>query len=121
MRLAAHDIVRPDVVGWRRDRLPERPRGRPVDHRPDWWCEILSPSNARTDLVDKLRVLHASSVPHDWIVDPERETLTVLRHTPEGYLAALVAKRGERVRAEPFDAVELAVGLLFGDDPEDVH
>jgi hypothetical protein len=32
----------------------------------------------------------------------------------------LAAQRGERVRAEPFDAVELHVGVFFGDDePEE--
>jgi hypothetical protein len=40
-----------------------------------------------------------------------------MRHTPEGYLTILRAERGEVVRAEPFDAIELAVGTLFGDDP----
>lgn len=30
-----------------------------------------------------------------------------------------MSERGERVRAEPFDAVELQVGVLFGDDEED--
>jgi hypothetical protein len=29
----------------------------------------------------------------------------------------LRAERGEIVRAEPFDAIEFAVGALFGDDP----
>jgi len=29
----------------------------------------------------------------------------------------LRAGRGEVVRAEPFDAIEVAVGTLFGDDP----
>jgi Uma2 family endonuclease len=57
-------------------------------------------------------------VPHCWIVDPRDESLTVLRWTPEGYLEVLVAERGERVRAEPFVAVEWAVGALFGDDDE---
>ena len=31
---------------------------------------------------------------------------------------AQVAQRGERVRPEPFTAVELAVGVLFGDDDD---
>jgi hypothetical protein len=31
----------------------------------------------------------------------------------------LAAQRGERVRAEPFDAVELQVGAFFGDDEPD--
>ena len=29
----------------------------------------------------------------------------------------LVAERGETVRPEPFGAIELVVGTLFGDDP----
>ena len=119
VELSPHEIYRPDLVGWQRDRMPERPSGRPLKTRPDWWCEVLSRSNAKTDLVDKLRVLQAAGVPHYWIVNPDHETLTVLRWTPDGYLTALTARRGEVVRAEPFDAVELSVGLLFGDDPED--
>jgi|SRR5579859_7817312 len=111
-----HEIYRPDVVGWRRDRMPQRPTGRPVRVRPDWVCEVLSPTTAKNDLVDKLRTLQATGVPHYWLVDPERETLTVLRWTPEGYLTALVATRGERVHAEPFAEVELPVGSLFGDE-----
>jgi hypothetical protein len=31
----------------------------------------------------------------------------------------LVADRIERVRADPFDAVEINVGVLFGDDDDD--
>jgi hypothetical protein len=30
------------------------------------------------------------------------------------------AERAERVRAEPFDAIELQVGVLFGDDEDAV-
>jgi Uma2 family endonuclease len=54
-----------------------------------------------------------------WIVDPERETLTVHRWTEGGYLVVVQAKRGQTVRAEPFEAIELAVGVLFGDEPTD--
>jgi Uma2 family endonuclease len=77
-------------------------------------CEVLSTSTARYDVVDKLRTLHADAVPHYWLVDPERETLTVLRHAPDAYLALLTAGRGDIVRAEPFEAVEIAVARLLG-------
>ncbi|MCC6524959.1 MAG: Uma2 family endonuclease [Polyangiaceae bacterium] len=110
-----HDVVRPDVVGWRRERVPERPRGARVTTRPDWVCEILS-TNRVQDLVRKKRVYHRHGVPHYWILDPEEGMLTVHRHAPEGYLDVLSAERGERVRAEPFEALELDVGALFGDD-----
>jgi hypothetical protein len=36
----------------------------------------------------------------------------------EGYLEVLSAERGELVRAEPFQAIELPVAALFGDDVE---
>lgn len=52
------------------------------------------------------------------IIDPDHETLTVLRWTPDGYLTALTAGKTDRVRAEPFDQIELPVGMLFGEEPE---
>lgn len=114
IELTAHQIVRPDVVGWRRERVPEKPRGRPVAERPDWVCEILSESGRARDLVTKLRIYHRAAVPHYWIVDPLEGTLTVHRWTAEAYVTALVAEGTERVRAEPFEAVELSLTLLFG-------
>jgi len=110
---------RPDVAGWRRDRLPAPPKERPVTIRPDWLCEIVSESNRAVDTVTKLRRYHQAGVPHYWILDQMDRTLTVYRHTSEGYLVALRAEATERVRAEPFDAIELLVAVLLGDDPED--
>lgn len=111
-----HEIYRPDVVGWRRERMLEVPKESPIALRPDWVCEVLSHSNARHDLVKKMRVYHRAAVPHYWIVDPDRETLSVYRFTVDGYLMALMAEPGELVRAEPFGEVELDVGALFGDE-----
>ena len=110
------EVFRHDVSGFRRDLHPERPSGMPVKVRPDWACEILSPSTARYDVVKKSRTLHAHGVAHYWILDPEHETLTVLRHTEQGYLQVLTASVGDVVRAEPFDAIEIHVGELFGHD-----
>jgi Uma2 family endonuclease len=108
-------VLRPDVMGWRRERVAERPTGTPVSILPDWICEILS-TNRRMDLIQKKRVYHQARIPHYWIIDPADEILTVQRWAPDGYIEVLAAQRGERVRAEPFDAIELSVGALFGDD-----
>jgi Uma2 family endonuclease len=110
---------RPDLVGWRRERLPKLPRERPVTVRPDWICEIVSDSNRTTDTVTKLHRYHQAGVPHYWILDQVDRTLSVYRHQPDGYLVSLRAEANERVHAEPFDAIELHVAVLFGDDPED--
>lgn len=96
--------------------MPARPTGRPVSVRPDWVCEILSESNAETDLVKKFRTYHANQVPHYCVVDPERQVFVVYRWADAGYVAILTAGRGDTVRAEPFAEVELRVGLMFGDE-----
>lgn len=114
-----HELYLHDVVGWRRDRLPQRPTGRPVLTRPDWACELLSPSNAKRDVVDKFKVLHTNGLPHYWIADPVEQTLIVHRWEPGGYLVVLTAGAGEVVRAAPFDAVELRVSTLFGVEEDD--
>lgn len=118
VELADDQVYRPDVSGWRRERLATLPTEAPVRLRPDWICEVLSPSNASHDTVRKLRGYHRHGVPHYWIIDPIAQTLTVHRHADAGYLVVLAAERGERVRAEPFEAIELQVGVLFGDDEE---
>jgi Uma2 family endonuclease len=113
------ELFRPDLVGWRRDRCPDPPEERPVKLRPDWVCEILSPSNAAVDRVQKMQSFFQAGVPHYWLLNPTEFTLEVYRHAEEGYLLALSAQAGQTVRAEPFEAVELKVDELFGADPED--
>jgi Uma2 family endonuclease len=117
VQFAISETYRPDLVGWRRDRVPERPRGIPISIRPDWIGEIVSPSNSGVDRVTKLNAYHRFEVPHYWILDPVDETLSAFRWTAAGYLLVVAARTGERVRAEPFDAVELEIGAIVGHEP----
>lgn len=117
-QLAPDTVVRPDVAGWRRERMPRLPDTFPCLVRPDWVCEILSKSNATVDLLDKVRIYHRAGVPHYWILDPHRETLRVHRWTEPGYQVVLDVGRDAVVRAEPFDAIEIAVIDLFDQEDE---
>lgn len=110
------NIFRHDVLGFRMDRHPECPAGMPVRALPDWVCEILSPSTARYDQGQKQRTMHAAGVAHYWILNPEHQTLRVLRRSEAAYLDVLSAGVGEVARAEPFEGVELNVAELFGRD-----
>ncbi len=65
----------------------------------------------------KLRLYQRVGIPHYWIADPRDATLTVMRWNQDGYITVLRAEQHEVVRAEPFDATEIAVGTLFGEDP----
>jgi hypothetical protein len=67
---------------------------------------------AKSDIVDKLTNAQSNGVPHYWIVDPDAKR----SRCSGGRKATTAAKRGERVRAEPFGEVELNAGLLFGDE-----
>jgi Uma2 family endonuclease len=115
--LLGAEIVRPDIAGRRRERCPERPTEPIVKVRPDWLCEVLSPTNASNDTVKKQRLYHHHAIQHYWIVDPQQASRTVMRWSDAGYINVLVAERGETVRAEPFAEIEIDVGTLFGEDP----
>lgn len=57
VRLAPHDIVRPDLAGWRRERLPSPWDERPIEVAPDWIGEVISSHNSR-DCVGLLGFSH---------------------------------------------------------------
>ncbi len=114
VQLDLHQLIRPDIVGWRRERVPACPSGFPVHDRPDWVCEVLSPSTARRDQGEKRRLLHRHQVPWFWLVDPGSQLVTVLRWTGEGYLIHATAGPGDRVGLPPFEAVALDVARVFG-------
>jgi len=94
------------------------PREVPIRVRPDWVCEILS-TNKRNDLITKKRACHRAEVGHYWLLDPEEQTLVAYRWHSEGYTEVLIAERDERVRAEPFEAIEMRVATLFDDDNDE--
>ena len=118
IRLTDIEVFRPDVAGWRRERLEVLPAEVPLVIRPDWICEVLS-TNRRNDLITKKRAYHRSEVGHYWLVDPVEETLAVYRWHPDGFVEVLIADREERVRAEPFAEIDLKVSILFGEDDDE--
>ncbi|HXK17935.1 MAG TPA: Uma2 family endonuclease [Polyangiaceae bacterium] len=108
-----HDICRPDVSGWRRERVPQFPSERPVAQRPDWVCEALSPSTAVRDQGDKRAIYERAGVPWYWIVDPQNRTLTVLRLVADGYVVTQVVGDSGAVALPPFDAIAIDLASVF--------
>ncbi len=104
------DVLVPDLAGWRKERLPHIPDAAATELAPDCVCEVLSPRTASLDRVRKMAVYAAAGVPHAWLVDPSARTLEVYRLVDRVWLRVSAHAGEERVRAEPFDAVELDLG-----------
>ena len=100
-------ILVPDLAGWRRVRMPEVPDVAFFELAPDWICEVLSPSTAALDRTRKTHHYGNAEVVHLWFVDPQLRTLEVFR-LEGGAWRLVTSVAGEvKVRAEPFDAIEL--------------
>ena len=114
LRLGARpDVVVPDLAGWRRERMPELPDVAHFTLAPDWVCEVLSPSTEAYDRGRKLRVYRREGITHVWFVDPAERILEVFRLTGDLYALVDTWSDGDRVRAEPFDAIELDLAQLW--------
>jgi hypothetical protein len=113
------DILVPDVAGWRKERLPVMPRVAFFTLAPDWACEVLSPSTADVDRAEKVPIYARERVAQVWLLDPLLHTLEVLRLDGPTYRLVATWRGDANVRAEPFDAIELELGLLWaGVEPE---
>ncbi len=107
------DVLVPDLAGWRRERMPVFPNVAFFELAPDWICEVLSPFTARLDRVRKLPIYGRAGVSHAWLVDPAARTLEVLRLQGGRWLLVATFGDDDKIRAEPFDAVEIPLATLW--------
>jgi Uma2 family endonuclease len=109
------DILIPDLAGWRRERLPSIEDVPYFTLAPDWLCEVLSPSTEKLDRASKLGRYAAAGVGHVWLVNPSQRTLEVFRRHEDKWLCLRVHTDDARIRAEPFEAIELDLSVLWAD------
>jgi Uma2 family endonuclease len=112
LHVLGHVLV-PDLAGWRRSRMHEMPDAKAFELAPDWTCEVLSPSTAKVDRVDKLPIYAQAGVAHVWLVDPALQTLEALWLESGGYRLVGTWHGSAKARVEPFDAIELELGALW--------
>ncbi len=111
------DVVVPDWAGWRRERVSQIPPEPFLTIPPDWVCEILSPSTERMDRVRKLPVYAREGVKPVWLLNPLQRTLEVLGLEGGRWVLIATHEGDAIVRAEPFDAIELELSLLWAGAP----
>jgi Uma2 family endonuclease len=118
VKFTDHDVVRPDLVGWRRERLPSPWGKRPIEVVPDWICEILSPKKGvHRDRVVKSQLYARHGVPFYWLLDPLACVLEAFTLERGRWTVAGTYDRSSVVRVPPFEPLELVVADLFVPEP----
>lgn len=108
-----HEIRVPDLAAWRVERFAADDTG-PFLVIPDWICEVLSPGTTADDRTAKLPLYSRHRVGHVWLLDPLEQTLEVYRLHGDRWLLVTTFGADAKARAEPFDAVELDLTLVWG-------
>ena len=107
------EVAVPDLGGWRRERMPSVPDGHRFEVVPDWLCEILSPSTAKKDRIEKLPIYARFGVGHVWIVDPTAQTLEAFELCAGRWTLIATLKDDDNVTVPPFDAVGFSLADLW--------
>lgn len=105
--------VQPDLVYVSQERL-RIVSARGIEGAPDLVVEILSPSTRRLDLGVKLRRYQAAGIPHYWVVDPRRRTITTYSLVDGTYELTGSHGPGSIFRPALFPGLAIPVDTLWG-------
>lgn len=82
----------------------------------DLAVEVVSPDKPERDLVDKRFDYAEGRVPEYWIVNPETETITVLRLHGDAYTESGIFRRGESAQSPLLTGFSIDVTAVFDAD-----
>jgi Uma2 family endonuclease len=107
------DKMEPDLAGWQLVRLPQVPTEAALRLAPDWVCEVLSPSTEAVDRGVKMPLYATHGVRYAWLIDPMEQSLEGFRLEAGRWRQMILARGEERVRVEPFEALEIDLARLW--------
>ena len=114
-----HDVLQPDVVFFRAERLRLLDLDGPARAAPDLAVEVLSPSTAQLDRGRKMRIFARYAVPEYWIVDPVRQRIEVhvlerdVAEAAGAYRRAQIAAPGDTVRSVALPGLTFDAARVF--------
>ena len=114
-----HDVLQPDVVFFRAERLHLLDPDGPARAAPDLVVEVLSASTAQLDRGRKMRTFARYAVPEYWIVDPLRRRIEVhvldrdARDAGGAYRRAQAAAPGDTVRSVVLPGLTFDAARVF--------
>jgi Uma2 family endonuclease len=107
------EVLVPDIAGWRRERLSRIPAEHRFEVAPDWVCEVLSPSTAKIDRIEKMPVYARYTVAYLWLLDPLARTLEVFTLQDGHWLVWGLYQDNAEVSAPPFQEITLSLADLW--------
>jgi len=114
LHLGPHVVV-PDLAGWRRERMRKLPATAWFETVPDWICEVVTPSSARYDRVEKRGIYAEFKVGFYWLAEPETRTLETFAWQDGTWVLTGAFGDNDRVAAPPFAEVAFSLGILWAD------
>jgi Uma2 family endonuclease len=123
VRLSPHDIVEPDLLFIRQDRLDICKSRRYVQGPPDLVVEIISPSSRKTDPGAKFDLYARSGIREYWLADPMKRrfqqfVLEGLEGLEQGRYEERALVDG-RLHSAVIDGLAFDPAALFADIPAD--
>ena len=107
------EILVPDLVGWRRERMPELLDTAYFTLAPDWTCEVLSPSTRKVDLMRKRPIYAREGIPHLWLVDPVERILEAFELHKGRWVLIASVEDDASVSIAPFEAITFSLKDLW--------
>jgi Uma2 family endonuclease len=106
------EVRAPDIQFFGNSHSADEIRTRP-DLIPDLCVEILSPSNPRTDRVDKFNLFQQRGVAHYWIVDPESHALEAYALEKGRYTSSGRGADAQTLHLPPFPDLPIPLAKLW--------
>lgn len=111
-----HTVRRPDIAYFPRATLALMEHDR-LTAIPDLCIEVVSPSNADDDRINKFHLYQANGVAHYWIIDPESRTAQAYTLINGKYEPAGFGSHDQVVSFAPFPDLAIALSELWSDLP----
>lgn len=111
------DVVEPDLLYVSRERSQHIETSPWVKGAPDLAVEIESPATRKRDETIKRRLYERFSVPEYWVVDPELDTIKVLRRIDDRYkrVAELLLENDDVLTTPLLPGLDLRLAKIFED------
>jgi Uma2 family endonuclease len=110
--LSMVDIVQPDVLFVSKDRMDIVAKKNIVGI-PNLIVEILSPSSAERDRVEKMDLYQRYGLPEYWIVDPDSQMVEVYLSVANRLEKVETLKTGERLHSRQIPGLVLELSEIF--------